>query len=323
MESKKQKSFKYIIEWIAVLPMLILLVVFIARIFMHSEKPFASELIWSEDAKKSYNCAPNDFVIYSIPSIATSKGLDYMLSGNPISDTTNYTITNIVYFESVKELQFTVKYPVKDLKDKNVLKPYNFVLEDDQKNRYIPSNIEIKQFTGYVYCRVTVDEIDIFKTNSIGFLIENNGKIIDARLMYNTLDRIGNKFSIYSLAYSAPKYKLSFIVRLPVELYKEDLNISLSSDNSQLLYNLTEIESNGKYKLLFIEVDKINLENYKRIDFSIDESKINIYDIEKDKKVYDDLSTESYELSTFYEYDRNILITPVKKIEFKPPKINN
>ena len=300
MESKKQKSFKYIIEWIAVLPMLILLVVFIARIFMHSEKPFASELIWSEDAKKSYNCAPNDFVIYSIPSIATSKGLDYMLSGNPISDTTNYTITNIVYFESVKELQFTVKYPVKDLKDKNVLKPYNFILEYDQKKRYIPSNIEIKQFTGYVYCRVTVDEIDIFKTNSIGFLIENNGKIIDARLMYNTLDRIGNKFSIYSLAYSA-----------------------LSSDNSQLLYNLTEIESNGKYKLLFIEVDKINLENYKRIDFSIDESKINIYDIEKDKKVYDDLSTESYELSTFYEYDRNILITPVKKIEFKPPKINN
>ena len=53
-EEKKKYNKKYLIEWIAVIPMVALLVIFGIRIFRYNEKPFASELIWSENAIKAY-----------------------------------------------------------------------------------------------------------------------------------------------------------------------------------------------------------------------------------------------------------------------------
>lgn len=319
-EKKNKPNIKLLIEWFAVIPMLILLVIFGIRIFRYNEKPFASELIWSDEALQAYKQAPDDFVIYSIPTAAISKGLDYTLSGNKIDDTTNYTVSNIVYFEKTKELQFTVKYPERDLLDKNVIMPYNYVLEDDRMENYVPSDIKTKVITGYVYCRVTVPDIDIFSTNTIAFLLQKDGQTVDARLMYSTLDRIGEGYTAQSIAYSQGKYKLSFMLRIAKDRSFKAEDIKLLGDSEALPYTVEERTNNGKYRLFFIEISNIDLIDFDSIDFYIGDDGVRIYDVNKDKTVYDELSTEDYECAAFYVQKEDLFVTPVKQIEYSIPK---
>ena len=319
-KEKKKPNTKALLEWIAVIPMLVILVVFCIRIFRYNEKPFASELIWSENSLKAYEQAPDDFVIYSIPTAAISKGMDYTLSGNKVDDTTNYTVSNIVYFEKTKELQFTVKYPERDLLDKNVIMPYNYALEDDDMKRYYPSDIQTKVITGYVYCRVTVPDIDIFSTNIIAFLLQKDGETVDARLMYSTLDRIGKTFTTQSIAYSQGKYKLSFMLRVPNDKEFSTDEISLIGDGSDLHYTIEERTDKGCYRLFFVELSNIDLIDYEYIDFCIGEDIVRIYDVTKDKTVYEDLSTEEYECAAFYVPADDLFVTPVKTMKYEVPQ---
>lgn len=319
-ENKNKPNVKLLIEWLAVIPMLILLVIFGIRIFRHNEKPFASELIWSDEALEMYKQAPEDFVIYSIPTAAISKGMDYTLSGNKIDDTTNYTVSNIVYFEKTKELQFTVKYPERDLLDKNVIMPYNYVLEDDKMKNYVPSDIQTKVITGYVYCRVTVPNIDIFSTNTIAFLLQKDGQTVDARLMYSTLDRIGKSYTTQSIAYSQGKYKLSFMLRVPRDKDFATEDIKIVGDGKSLPYAMEERDNNGNYRLFFVEISNIDLINFDAIDFSMGDDTVRIYDVTKDKTVYEDLSTEDYECAAFYVQAEDLFVTPVKQMKYNIPK---
>ncbi len=319
-EEKKKLNKKAVIEWLFVLPMLVLLVIFAVRIFRYNERPFASELIWSENAIRLYNESPDDFVVYSIPTAAISKGIDYTLSGNKIDDTTNYTVSNIVYFEKTKELQFTVKYPERELLDKSEILPYKYVLEDDKFKTYTPSDIQTKVITGYVYCRVTVPDIDIFSTNTIAFLLQKDGQTVDARLMYSTLDRIGESYSLQSIAYSQGKYKLSFMLRIAKDIDFTNDDIKISADGKLLDYTIDERTGKGNYKLFFIEISNIDLINYENIDFYIGNDKVRIYDIAKDKTVYDELSTEDYECAAFYVQADDLFVTPVKTIKYDAPQ---
>lgn len=318
-EEKKKTNIRRIIEWLAVIPMLVLLVIFGIRIFRYNEKPFASELIWSEKALEMYKQAPDDFVVYSIPTAAISKGMDYTLGGNKIDDTTNYTVSNIIYFEKTKELQFTVKYPEKDLLDKNVIMPYKYVLEDDKFKTYTPSDIQTKVITGYVYCRVTVSDIDIFSTNTIAFLLQKDGQTVDARLMYSTLDRIGENYTTQSIAYSQGKYKLSFMLRIARGKEFNLSDIKLLGDGKALDYTIEERSDKGNYRLFFIEVSNIDLIDFEAIDFYVGDDGVRIYDVSKDKTVYEDLSTDNYECAAFYVQAEDLFVTPVKTMQYDAP----
>lgn len=323
MNNKENKiKTRTVIEWIAVIPLLVLLVIFGIRIFRYNEKPFASELIWSDAAIKAYNEAPDDFVVYSIPTAAISKGMDYTLSGNKIDDTTNYTVSNIVYFEKTKELQFTVKYPERELLDKSVIMPYNYVLEDDKFQNYTPSDIQTKVITGYIYCRVTVTDIDIFSTNTIAFLLQKDGETVDARLMYSTLDRIGESYTTQSIAYSQGKFKLSFMLRIAKDKNFNSEDIKLIGDETELDYTIEERSGKGNYRLFFIEISNIDLIDFETVDFFLNEDKVRIYDAVKDKTVYEDLSTDDYECAAFYVQAEDLFVTPVKTMQYDAP-INN
>lgn len=319
---KKKYNKKAIVEWFAVIPMLILLIVFGIRIFRFNEKPFASQLIWSDEAIKLYNEDPDEFVIYTIPTAAVSKGLDYTLSGNKVDDTTNYTVSNIIFYEKTQEIQFTVKYPVRDLLDKNVILPYKYVLEDDERRIYVPSDIKTEVITGYVYCRVTVPDIDIFATNTIAFLLQKDGETVDARLMYSTLDRIADGFTTQSIAYSQGKYKLSFMLRIADDKNFNENDTKLIADGNELSYTVEKRTDKGLYETYFIETSNIDLINYEAIDFFVGDNSVRIYDVTKDKTVYEDLSTEDYECAAFYVQPDDLFVTPVKVMKFDAPNIS-
>ena len=308
----KRLSSRTIFEYIFIFLMLIIVGIFIVRYAFFSEKPFASELIWSANAEEVYNMDPDNFIIYEIPSIAVSQGMDASLSGNEYSDLANYTISNMVYFAPTNEFQLTVKYPVRNLSDKNITRPYDFVLEDSLGNRYNAESIEEKTITGYVYCRVTFDNVDIFSTNSIGMIFVSNGTEKGSRLIYNTLDRFDEtrNINVYNISYSDIKRKYSFRIRLDKDEYVNP-EITVKADGTVIKPTVMENNIYGKKSQYFLEFEEMFLENYEKIELYVNGSCVVVYDSATDRRVLDDFSTDGFEVASYYEIPDNTLITPV------------
>ena len=320
MNENKKITPKSIFEICVIAVVAVIFVIFLIRIFAYSEKSFASELIFSKQALEIYNEVPDEFVIYEIPSAAVSSGLDYTLSGKEIRDTTNYTVSNMVYFDATEELQLTVKYPKRELKNQDVIVPYKFTLEDGEKNRYELSSIQTKLITGYVYCRVTFENINIFKTNQIGILFSDGDEIVDARLIYSTLDRISEDrtFNVYSIGYSDIKHKMSFRIRHSLS---DNPEITVRGDGAIIKPSTLNFESKiGNYATAFVELEDIDLANFEEITVEIDGQAVKLYNSKQDKAIVEDLSDEKSQVIVYYPVAKDKLITPVKKLKFKAPK---
>lgn len=314
-EEEKTGKTKRILEGVALAFMFAIIAVVAVRYFMYSEKSFASELIWSDAAKEKYGKLGNDFVIYEVENAAVSKGMDNTLAGNEISDLTNYTVSNIVWFEPTNELQFTVKYPERELANSDVKVPYDYVTVDGNGKRYTDKTVETKTITGYVYCRVTFKNIDLFGQNRLDVLFEKDGNTLDSRNLYFCYDEISDDINVYSVAYSDGKHLFSFRTRMTC-----DLPVEVYGNGALIKPKTVKTSKNGLRYGVFAELSQIYLEKYDTISVKIGDTEIDVYRSDRDRTLLEDYSTEEYPCYAYFLRDeRDLNVTPVRTLKYGKP----
>ncbi len=229
---EKGFSFGKLIKYIATAFVIAIWVIVLFRIWVSGETKFSKSFMWTPESIAAYNESPDDFKIlqYELKSYTKHfENPDGSLSAqqftrNNITDDGFFKVSQMMYVEATKELQFTVRYTtaaVEDLTDYYMLPekpkgvPFHFVIYE--KDTYFDEyEYSVDTRFIYTYCRVVYKGIDIENFDYLYLNVFYNG-FADFQYPYSSL-------MIYDSYLSMEEYKIK--KALPAELY-EDFRQSL------------------------------------------------------------------------------------------------
>ncbi len=188
-DMKPKSKIGKIFRWIGILLILLVYLLLMFRIFIKGDPKSAKQFLWTSDTVAAYERDPSSFNVYtqkiqsfSYPTGEKDKnGVDMYETRtyNDITSGGSFMISNLIYVESAKELQITVRFnrssvekvqKLYNLSEKPTGEIYFFALDDGSDYYTDYSYVATKRFT-YEYRRLVFSNVDLANTETLNLNI--------------------------------------------------------------------------------------------------------------------------------------------------------